>query len=169
MTASDYIHIFSSVATSRKCDGDTICFLVVSSPLRELKFLHSAQRNLARPPTRLPPNPNNVKKKRRHSGGLAQVVRGVLHSVVCNRRQPQQRGMGYSIFMNGRSSRVTVDPRVLTMPGRSMSGFHRPGRHCLHQARSAVRCSASRMKGELHPTNKSLVRRTCIWTTASMS
>ena len=24
-------------------------------------------------------------------------------------------------------------------------GFHRPDRHCLHQARSAVRCSASRM------------------------
>ena len=31
------------------------------------------------------------------------------------------------------------------MSGRSTSGFHQPGRHCLHQARSAVRCSASRM------------------------
>ena len=29
-----------------------------------------------------------------------------------------------------------------------------PSRHCLHQARSAVRCRASRMKGELHPTKK---------------
>ena len=49
-------------------------------------------------------------------------------------------------------SRMTIDPRIPTMPGRSISGFHRPGRHCLHQARSAVRCPASRMKGELHPT-----------------
>ena len=46
-------------------------------------------------------------------------------------------------------SRRTIDPRIPTMPGRSTSGFHQPGRHCLHQARSAVRCSASRMKGEL--------------------
>ena len=40
-----------------------------------------------------------------------------------------------------------------------MSGFHRPGSHCLHQARSAVRCSASRRKGELHPTQNRLSRR----------
>ena len=32
---------------------------------------------------------------------------------------------------------------VLVMPGRSMSGFHRPGRHCLLQARGAVRCPAT--------------------------
>ena len=55
--------------------------------------------------------------------------------------------------MHGRS-RVTIDPRTPTMPGRSTPGFHQPGRHCLHQARSAVRCSASRMKGELHPSKK---------------
>ena len=47
--------------------------------------------------------------------------------------------------MHGRS-RTTIDPRIPPMPGRSTSGFHRPGRRCLHQARSAVRCSASRMK-----------------------
>ena len=46
-------------------------------------------------------------------------------------------------IMHGRS-RMTIDPRIPTMPGRSTSGFHRPGRHCLHQARSAVRCPASR-------------------------
>ena len=50
--------------------------------------------------------------------------------------------------MHGRS-RMTRDPRIPTMLGRSTSGFHQPGRHCLHQARSAVRCSASRMKGDL--------------------
>ena len=59
-------------------------------------------------------------------------------------------------IMHGRS-RMTIDPRIPTMPGRSMSGFHRPGRHCLHQARSAVRCPASCMKGEPHPTKN------CLW------
>ena len=52
---------------------------------------------------------------------------------------------GCTHVMHGRS-RMTIDPRIPTMPGRSTSGFHRPGRHCLHQARNAVRCWASRMK-----------------------
>ena len=60
-------------------------------------------------------------------------------------------GWVYSIFMHGRS-RMTIHPRTPATPGRSTSGFHQPGRHCLHQARSAGRCSASRMKGELHPS-----------------
>ena len=59
------------------------------------------------------------------------------------------------VLMHGRS-RMTIDPRIPKMPGRSTSGFHRPGRPCLHQARSAVRCPASRMKGELHPTKNRL-------------
>ena len=55
-------------------------------------------------------------------------------------------------IMHGRS-RTAVDSRTPTMPGRSTSGSHRAGRHCLPQAlRSAVRCPASRMKGELQPT-----------------
>ena len=58
-------------------------------------------------------------------------------------------------LMHGRS-RMTIDPRIPTMPGRSMSGFHRPGRHYLHQVRSAMRRPASRMKGELHPTKNLL-------------
>ena len=52
-------------------------------------------------------------------------------------------------FMHSRSLK-TVDSRIPTMPGRRSSGFHRPGRHRVHQ--SAVRCLARRMKGELHPT-----------------
>ena len=36
-------------------------------------------------------------------------------------------------------SRMTIDPCIPAVPGRNTSGFHRPGRHCLHQARSAVR------------------------------
>ena len=54
-------------------------------------------------------------------------------------------------FVHGRS-RMTIDPRIPTMPGRSTSGLHPPGSHCLHQARSAARCSASCMKAELHPS-----------------
>ena len=49
------------------------------------------------------------------------------------------------------------DPRIPTMPGRRTSGFHRPGRHCWCRARSALRCSPSRIKGELHPTQN------CLW------
>ena len=41
-----------------------------------------------------------------------------------------------------------MDPRIPTMPGRSMSGFHRRGRHCLCQPRSTVRCSASYVERE---------------------
>ena len=75
---------------------------------------------------------------------------------------------GVLIIMHGRSG-MTIDPRIPTIPGRRTSGFHRPGRHCLHQARSAARCWASRMKGELHPT-KNLFRGgiSCIWMTASI-
>ena len=32
--------------------------------------------------------------------------------------------------MHGRS-RMTIDPRIPAMPGRSTPSFHRPGRHCL--------------------------------------
>ena len=41
-------------------------------------------------------------------------------------------GGGCTYFVHGRS-RMTIDPRIPTMPGRSTSGFHYPGRHCLHQ------------------------------------
>ena len=51
---------------------------------------------------------------------------------------------------------MAVDPRVSPMLGRGASGFHQPGRHCLHRAQSAVRQTASRMKGELHPATNRL-------------
>ena len=54
--------------------------------------------------------------------------------------------------------RKTKEPRMPTIPERSTSGFHRLGGHCAHQARSAVRYSASRMKGELHPTVRESTR-----------
>ena len=47
-------------------------------------------------------------------------------------------------------SLMTIDPRLPIMLGWSASGFHKPDRHRVHQARSTVRCSTSRMKGELH-------------------
>ena len=52
----------------------------------------------------------------------------------------------FAHFMRA-SSLKTVDPRTLTRSGRSTSGFHRPGRHRAHQARSVVKCSGSCMKG----------------------
>ena len=67
-------------------------------------------------------------------------------------------------------SRMTMDRCIPTMPGRRASGFCRPGRHCLHRVRSAVRCWASRMKGELHLTECRLRGDfSCIWKTASLN
>ena len=48
-----------------------------------------------------------------------------------DKREALGRGGMYPLLMNGRS-RIPLDPRIPTMSGRSMSGFHRPGRHCLH-------------------------------------
>ena len=48
------------------------------------------------------------------------------------------KGGGGTQIMHGRS-RMTIDPRIPAMPGRSTSGFHQPGRHCLHQAQSKNR------------------------------
>ena len=42
---------------------------------------------------------------------------------------------GCTHFVHGRS-RMTIDPRMPTLPGRSTLGFHQPGRHCLHRAGS---------------------------------
>ena len=39
---------------------------------------------------------------------------------------------GCTHVKHGRS-RMTIDPRIRTTPGRSTSGFHRPGRHRLHR------------------------------------
>ena len=52
----------------------------------------------------------------------------------------------FAHFMRA-SSLKTVDPRTLTRSGRSTSGFHRPGRHRAHQARSVVKFSGSCTKG----------------------
>ena len=50
----------------------------------------------------------------------------------------------------------TIDLPIPTISGPSTSGFYPPGRHRVHQARSAVRCAASRMKCELRPARNSL-------------
>ena len=55
-------------------------------------------------------------------------------------------GAGGTQFVYDRS-RMTIDPRIPT----EHVEFS-PARQTLHQARSAVRCSASRMQGELHPS-----------------
>ena len=69
----------------------------------------------------------------------------------------------------------TIDPLMPATPGPSTSSSHRSGGHCLCLARSAVGCSASRMKGELHLANIRLCEAdfgplcvlSCIWMTAS--
>ena len=47
---------------------------------------------------------------------------------------------GGTHFTHSRSK--TIAPRIPTMRGRSTSDFHGPGRHRVHQARRAMRCSA---------------------------
>ena len=63
-------------------------------------------------------------------------------------------GVG-GVFMSCMAVVFRPFPRTLaslTMTGRSMSCFNRPDRHrVLHRARRAVRCCASRMKGERRP------------------
>ena len=58
-------------------------------------------------------------------------------------------------------SRITTDPHPYNIET-GMSGFHRPGRHRMHQALNAVRCSAVLVKAELHPIKSHFVR----WTSA---
>ena len=58
------------------------------------------------------------------------VPGGWFYSVVVTRRGGEGVLNRRDVFdpMHGRS-RMTIDPRILTMPERSMSGFHRLGRH----------------------------------------
>ena len=68
--------------------------------------------------------PSNMFFFRGHS-----YVRALAHAFTCAcARKRGKRGGGLLIMMHGRS-RMTIDPRIPTMPGRSTSGFHRPGRH----------------------------------------
>ena len=72
---------------------------------------------------------------------------------------------------------MTIDPRIPTMPGRSTSVFHQLGIYCLHEARGAVMCPASRMKGELHHSKHRsydglrhfVGLYSCLWITAPMT
>ena len=78
------------------------------------------------------------------------------------------RGGGVLGVMHGRS-RTNMDPRIPTMPGRSNSGFTEQVDIFLHQARSAERYWASRVKGELHPAEDRLSGGfSCMGTTASV-
>ena len=40
----------------------------------------------------------------------------------------EEGGGAYTQFVHGRS-RMTIFPRIPSLPGRSTSGFHEPGRH----------------------------------------
>ena len=62
-------------------------------------------------------------------------------------------GGGCTQFVHGHS-RMIIDSltSLLCRDGARRVFTNQRQIYCLHQARSAVRCSASRMKGELHPS-----------------
>ena len=73
-----------------------------------------------------------------------------LHT--CTSTSVLQRGGGVLIIMHGRS-RMTIEPRIPAMPGRSTSGFtYQTDVACTKREAP----SASRVKGELHPTKSRL-------------
>ena len=113
-----------------------------SFPLGGVRVLHPAQYDLLdnhhgdRPPPQ---------KKERYPGCLAHAVIDMFYSAVANQRHPIHilcftasvpievnyfmyilTGGGCTRFTHSRS-RMTIDPRIPTMPGRSMSSFHHPG------------------------------------------
>ena len=65
-------------------------------------------------------------------------------------------GEGCTQFVIHDRSRMAIDSCIPTIPRQRTSSFHRPGRHCLHQARSAVRSHEVRAATYREP----LLRRT---------
>ena len=101
-------------------------------------------------------------KVRRHSFSTF-VSSSAVAAGLFSRSRPRSTQGGCTHAMHDRS-RMTIP----AMSGWSTSGVHRPGRYCLHQAQSAVRCWASRMKGELHPPKTRFGGGLpCEWMTAS--
>ena len=100
-----------------------------------------------------------ILRRRRHSAqhlipaDTGCTVLNIDHDMSEVRRRCSRggRGAGGTQCVHGRI-RMTMDAHIPTIPGRRTSGFDQPRRHCLHHARSAVRCSARRVKGELHPS-----------------
>ena len=80
------------------------------------------------------------------AAGEGEATGGKGKGGSAQKRGGEGRGAGGTQFVHG-SCRMTIDPRIPTKPGRSASVFHQPFMRCLHQARSAVRCSTSLMKG----------------------
>ena len=89
------------------------------------------------------------------AGGCTVAASGSSRPAACMGAEGCGGRRGILDIMRGRS-RMAIDPGILTMPGRSMSGFRRPDRHCLHQGRRTVKCPASRTKSELHPPKNRL-------------
>ena len=69
----------------------------------------------------------------------------------------KEAGGGGTHVMYGRS-RMAIEPRAPTLRGRSTSGFHRPGRYCLHRARRAVRVLGTSHEGWAASYRESSVR-----------
>ena len=64
------------------------------------------------------------------------VYQGAEDKVIAEVCQPFEsyngRGMG-GVHVSCSRDYTTIDSRIPTMPGQSTSGFHRPGRHHMHQ------------------------------------
>ena len=60
--------------------------------------------------------------------------------------EQKEGGGGVLDIMHG-CSRLMIDARIPAVSGWSTSGFHRPGRHCLHQARSTMGCFGESHEG----------------------
>ena len=73
--------------------------------------------------------------------------------------EERRRGGGGTQFVHGRS-RMTIDLRIPTMPGRSTSSFHQPGRKCLHQARSSREVFGESHEGRTASFQEPIVKRT---------
>ena len=85
------------------------------------------------------------------------------HKNIGTKQLHHHDGWGGGVFISCinvalRQKTKTIDPRIPYCAGTEHVGFYQSGRHRVNQARSAVRCSASRMKGEL---SYILLRTTC--------
>ena len=69
------------------------------------------------------------------------------------RERVEKGGMGGEVpIIKYDRSRMTIEPRIPTCRNRARWVFDDQAGICLHQARSAVRCWAIRIKGEFHAT-----------------
>ena len=73
-------------------------------------------------------HPESIRFCNMKQRGFLPIYRGRYESPLP--RSPMTSGGGCVLDIVHGRSRMTIDPRIPTMPGWSMLGFHRAGRHC---------------------------------------